>query len=201
MGPARHPQDAVVGEEARCSGFDDHVRPPLRDVLVEQSAPVFLDGDPAGVAPADSIQQVREPAGRQYLEGVVGAQPDGDGGCGLGPGGHTVGRGDQRRHVHPEPAPVPEVHRRLVLGVPGHAGQSGGKLPFQLDLTGVAQVERIVERQVDVLDPAGIEAPSSPSHTRSRNTPPPTHQSGGAQARAAFSTRSIQGEARTISRR
>ena len=54
------------------SGLNDNLRPPLPDSLADHTTLVFLHGDPARIPPTDPTEQIRQSAGRQHLQGVVG---------------------------------------------------------------------------------------------------------------------------------
>jgi hypothetical protein len=64
----------------------------------------------------------------------------------------------------------------------------------------MAEIQGIAKGQVDILDSGGIEVAMQPIPHQVAQHPPPTHQSEGAQARAALSTLIIQGQARTTAR-
>src|SRR6266545_7394587 len=135
----------------------DHAnaRPPLSDPLGLEAAAVLLGTHPPGVASADAVQQVRQPARGHDRQPAILAKSQRHGGRRLGPGGDTVGGTAQRLHREAEPALVPQVHRGLVLGIPANAWQQPRQLVLDSLVPLGTQVVRVEEGDVDILDPLG----------------------------------------------
>src|SRR5215472_9648904 len=108
-----------AGEWRDRSPVDDgHARPALGDALLREPAAEALEGHTPRVPPQHQSEQVLQTARREDLKPVVGPEPDGNAGAGLGPGGDGVSQRGQGVHGLAEDALIPGVDERLVFGLP-----------------------------------------------------------------------------------
>jgi len=125
-------------------------RPALRDALRAEAALVLLDRDARRVGAMDHPEQVVEAVRRDDCHAAVRLQPDPHAGRGLGPGRHAVGGRVERLDLVAEPLSVPEVHGRLVLGVPGRARPALGESPRDRLVALPGEVAGVEEGEIQV---------------------------------------------------
>jgi hypothetical protein len=153
------------------------VGPPLLGSLALDASEVLLRSDSARVTPPHAAEEVVETEGCYHVN-IVAIQARGHLGRRLRPGRHRLrGRVDSE-NFQPKAPRVPQVHRCLVLRLPGHRrgafpqGLFGCKVPLSGQVLGVEEGDAYVPYLASIKP-----RPKRESQTRSRTTPAPTQAS------------------------
>ena len=166
------------------------------DPLGVDSSAVLLDAHSPGIAPADAVQQVRQPAWGDDCESAVLGEVHSHGRRRLGPGSDPVSGACQRWNSKPKQR---GYHRWTAAWFRRPSARLAVAIPACLRRPGHARGadHGVRKRDVDVFTRLGWKVQWSWSQTRSRSAPAPTLQSGAPQERAACSTAMNHSEALT----